>query len=257
MLSIERHEKIVDQLDKNKIIKVSELSNLLEVTEKTIRTDLEILEKRGLLKRIHGGAVISEEDSNMLPVDERQSGQSEVKMAIGKEALKLIQPNETILMDGGSTTRAVARLLGDFPITVITNDIVIANLLLNKSNIQLMVLGGTKINNSSSLMGGQATETLKRLRVNRLLFGTTGVSVEHGLTVLNSIHADWKKQIINSAENVTLLADSSKFEKVALIQYAAMDQVNEIVTDSKLLNEVRTKIDSHNIKIHIARDQSS
>lgn len=251
MLSVERHERILDQLDKNKIIKVSELSKLLNVTEKTIRGDLELLEQRKLLKRIHGGAILSEED-RMLPIAERQSGHSDVKHAIAREAVKLIKPNETILMDGGSTTIAVAELLGDFPVTVITNDIKIANVLLQKSNVQLMVLGGARIDKSSSLMGAQATEMLSKIRVNRLFFGTTGVSVEHGLTVFNSIHADWKKQIIATADHVTLLADSTKFEKVALIQFAKMDEIHEIVTDSNLDEHVKGILENHQILLHLA-----
>ncbi|MGM0874815.1 MAG: DeoR/GlpR family DNA-binding transcription regulator [Bacillota bacterium] len=253
MLSVERHERILDQLDKSKIIKVSELSKLLEVTEKTIRGDLEMLEQKGLLKRIHGGAVLAEDEGRMLPIAERQSGYSEVKLAIAKEAVKLIKPNETILMDGGSTTIAIAELLGEFPITVITNDLKIANVLLNKNNVQLMVLGGTRIDKSSSLMGAQATEMLQRIRVNRLFFGTTGVSTEHGLTVINSIHADWKKQIITCADHVTLLADSTKFEKVALIQFASLEEVNEIVADSKLDDTVKAKLESKGITIHLAK----
>lgn len=252
MLAVERHERILDQLDKNKIIKVSELSKLLVVTEKTIRGDLELLEKRGLLKRIHGGAVLVEDEGRMLPIAERQSGHSDVKLAIAKEAVKLIKPNETILMDGGSTTIAIAELLGDFPITVITNDLKIANVLLNKNNVQLMVLGGTRIDKSSSLMGAQATEMLSRIRVNRLFFGTTGVSIDHGLTVFNSIHADWKKQIIACADHITLLADSTKFEKVALIQFATIEEVNEIVTDTNLDERVKERFESSQILLHLA-----
>jgi DeoR family transcriptional regulator, fructose operon transcriptional repressor len=252
MLAVERHERILDQLDKNKIVKVSELSKLLDVTEKTIRGDLELLEKRGLLNRIHGGAVLAEDEGRMLPIAERQSGYSDVKSAIAKEAVKLIEPNETILMDGGSTTIAIAELLGEFPITVITNDLKIANVLLTKSNVQLMVLGGTRIDKSSSLMGAQATEMLKRMRVNRLFFGTTGISVEHGLTVFNSIHADWKKQIISCADHITLLADSSKFEKVALIQFAKFDEVNEIVTDTNLDPQIKETLENSHVRLHLA-----
>ncbi|WP_121660770.1 DeoR/GlpR family DNA-binding transcription regulator [Metabacillus litoralis] len=252
MLAVERHERILDQLDKNKIVKVSELSKLLDVTEKTIRGDLELLEKRGLLNRIHGGAVLAEDEGRMLPIAERQSGYSDVKSAIAKEAVKLIEPNETILMDGGSTTIAIAELLGEFPITVITNDLKIANVLLSKSNVQLMVLGGTRIDKSSSLMGAQATEMLKRMRVNRLFFGTTGISVEHGLTVFNSIHADWKKQIISCADHITLLADSSKFEKVALIQFANFDEVNEIVTDTNLDPHIKETLENSHVRLHLA-----
>ncbi|MDQ0255940.1 DeoR/GlpR family transcriptional regulator of sugar metabolism [Evansella vedderi] len=243
MLSVERYEAILEELDKMKIVKVSELSKYLGVTEKTIRVDLETLEKRGLLSRIHGGAVLPEQGSRIFPIDERQSMRGEEKLQIAREAFKLIEPGETILLDGGSTIRALASFLGEFPVTVITNDLKIASELLNKEKVQLMVLGGSRIGTSSSLYGAEASEMLKRIRVNRLFFGTTGVSLEHGLTVLNSIHADWKRQIINCADHVSLLADSSKFEKVALIQFATIHEVDEIITDKNIPEDIKVKLE--------------
>ncbi|MFA9557829.1 DeoR/GlpR family DNA-binding transcription regulator [Evansella sp. AB-rgal1] len=252
MLSVERYENILEQLDKNKIIKVSELSQLLGVTEKTIRVDLESLEQKGLLKRIHGGAVLPEDESRIFPIDERQSLRSDVKTAIAMEALKLIEPGETILMDGGSTTQALARLLGDFPVTVITNDIKIATELLSKELVQLLVLGGTRIGTSSSLIGAEATDYLKRIRVKRVFFGTTGVSVQHGLTVLHSLHADWKRQVIQSAERVTLLVDSTKFEKVALIQFAQIHEIDDIITDDKIDPHIRKELETKDVSVTFA-----
>lgn len=241
MFSIERYEKIISELEKQKVVKVSKLADLLDVTEKTIRIDLETLEKRGLLKRVHGGAVLANAESQLLPIEERQSAHSDIKQVIAQEAYKQISPGETILMDGGSTTIEICKLLGDFPLTIITNDLKIASVLEGKENIQLLVLGGTRIPHSSSLIGAQATELLSRLRVNHLFFGTTGISVEHGLTVFNSMHADWKKQILATANHVTLVADSSKFEKVALIQFAALEEIDEIITDARLSEETKSK----------------
>lgn len=144
MLSVERYEQILRELEINKIVKVSELSMALGVTEKTIRIDLEALEKKGLLKRVHGGAVLQEEEERIFPIEERQSRVSDRKIAIATEAKNRIKPNETILLDGGSTTLQVAKLLGDFPVTVITNDIKIAHELIDKEKVQLMVLGGVE-----------------------------------------------------------------------------------------------------------------
>ncbi|MCK0471872.1 DeoR/GlpR family DNA-binding transcription regulator [Halalkalibacter sp. APA_J-10(15)] len=243
MHSVERFEAILHELEKKKIVKVSELSHLLGVTEKTIRIDLVTLEEKGLLKRIHGGAVLQEESGSLFPINERKSKYNERKLNLSEAALTLIKPNETILLDGGSTTRQLANLLGDFPVTVITNDITIAYELMNKELVQLMVLGGTRIGTSSSLFGVQASDLLKRIRVNRLFVGATGVSVEHGLTVLNSFHIEWKRQILQCADQVTLVADSTKFEKVGLIQFAHINDVNGIVTDNQLDVHIRKEIE--------------
>ncbi|GAE30879.1 DeoR/GlpR family DNA-binding transcription regulator [Alkalihalobacillus hemicellulosilyticus] len=249
MHSVERFEAILHELEKKKIVKVSELSQLLGVTEKTIRIDLVALEEKGLLKRIHGGAVLHEESGSLFPIKERKSKYNERKLNLSEAALTLIKPNETILLDGGSTTRQLANLLGDFPVTVITNDITIAYELMNKELVQLMVLGGTRIGTSSSLFGVQASDLLKRIRVNRLFIGATGVSIEHGLTVLNSFHIEWKRQILQCADQVTLVADSTKFEKVGLIQFAQINDVNEIVTDHQLDVHIRKEIEQLGVSV--------
>ncbi|MBP3952853.1 DeoR/GlpR family DNA-binding transcription regulator [Bacillus suaedae] len=252
MLSVERYEKILKELEKNKTVKVSELSLNIGVTEKTIRLDLEALEHKGLLKRIHGGAILQEENVRIFPVDERQSKNNENKLKIAIEAMKRIEPEETILMDGGSTTLALAKLLGQFPVTVITNDIRIANELIDKEKVQLMVLGGSRIGTTSSLFGVQASDLLKRIRVNRLFFGTTGVSIDHGLTVFNSFHVEWKRKIIDCANHVTLLAESTKFEKVGLIQFATLDDLDEIITDDQLDQAIKAKLENLSIPLVIS-----
>ncbi|WP_080847002.1 DeoR/GlpR family DNA-binding transcription regulator [Cytobacillus gottheilii] len=254
MLSVERFEAILNKLETSYTVKVSELSRLLGVTEKTIRLDLETLEKRGLLKRVHGGAMIaSEGEGKILPIKERQSSQMDIKTAISKEAVKLIQPNDTILMDGGSTTSEISKLLGNFPVTVITNDIKIAHILHDKEKIQLVVLGGSRIYNSSSLIGEQTDEMLKKIHVDRLFFGTTGFSPEHGLTVLNSLHADWKRKIIKCADQVVLAADSTKFGKAALVQFASLSVVDELITDPRLNQQDKQMIESIGVKVKLAQ----
>ena len=234
MLSLERHEKLLAYLDKHKALKVSVVSDLLKVTEKTIRLDLEELEKRHLLQRVHGGAVIRQDQKRLFPEKERQSSHQNKKAEIAKAALKTIEPNEVILLDGGSTTYALAELLGEFPLAVITNDIEIAHVLYAKENIQLTMLGGSQLGATTSLFGNQTIEALSHLYVSRLFLGTTGVSIDLGLTVLNSFHYDWKSTVIKRAKNVTLLADSTKFEQTGLMTFATLDQLDLIITDSDL-----------------------
>ncbi|WP_202077733.1 DeoR/GlpR family DNA-binding transcription regulator [Caldalkalibacillus salinus] len=234
MLSIERHEKILELLNKKRVVKVSELSQTLRVTEKTIRIDLEQLEEQNLLKRIHGGAILAEDGHTMLPIKERQSRNSHVKQAITEQALPMITEGDTILLDGGSTTLALAEKLGDKPVTVITNDIQIAHVLLEKEKVQLMVLGGTRIDTTASLIGTQAINELQKIHVNHLFLGTTGIHPTRGLTVFNSLHADWKKQIMQIANHITLLVDATKVGKIALIQYAEVSDIDHMITDDQV-----------------------
>lgn len=249
MLSVERHEHILNELDKHNVIKVSELSKLLQVTEKTVRIDLETLEKRGLLKRIHGGASLPDEGHELLPIKKRQLKHGDVKHAIAAEALKSVEQHDTLLIDGGSTTEAFAELLGSFPVTVITNDVKVAYKLLNKEKVQLMMAGGTRIGTTGSLFGSEASAMLKRIRVNKIFFGTTGISVENGLTVFNGIHADWKKEALRCSDHVTLLADSTKFQKDALIQFASLEDISHIITDDRIDDKLLRRMSSEGLTI--------
>ncbi|BDG36116.1 DeoR/GlpR family DNA-binding transcription regulator [Saccharococcus caldoxylosilyticus] len=252
MLSVERYEKILEELNKRGVVKVAELSKKFSVTEKTVRGDLEYLEKRGYLKRVHGGAILPEGDIDLFPIHKRQQGHSEEKMAIARAALATIQPSETILMDGGSTTLALARLLGDFPVTVITNDVRIAYSLIEKDKVHLLVLGGMRVGSSSSLISSEALEKLKSIHVDRLFLGTTAVDVKSGLSVFSSLHADWKKRCIQCADRVTLLADSTKFGKVALLQFASIEDVDEIITDGKIDQAVLEQLEHLNLRVILA-----
>ncbi|MEQ6376754.1 DeoR/GlpR family DNA-binding transcription regulator [Bacillaceae bacterium S4-13-56] len=251
MLSVERQERIVEELNKKGTIKVSELSKKLHVTEKTIRMDLEILESDGFLKRVHGGAVLPTGDDDILPIKERQAKFHKEKRLLAKEALHRIVPGDTILLDGGSTTSELADLLGDYPVTVITNDIKIANILLEKDKVELLVIGGTKIGSSSSLVGSTPAKMLEGIHVNQFFVGSTGVDLNNGLTVFNSLHADWKRQIMTRARKTTLLADSTKFGKTALIQFASLKEVDEVITDSKLDPMIKKGLEEASIHLTI------
>lgn len=252
MLPLERHEKLLAYLNKHKALKVSVVSELLKVTEKTIRLDLEELEKRNLLQRVHGGAVLRKDTRRLFPEKERQSSHQNKKSDIALEALKMITPNEVILLDGGSTTYALAELLGEFPVTVITNDIEIAHNLYAKENVQLTMLGGSQLGATTSLFGKQTIEALSHLYVNRLFLGTAGVSITQGLSVLNSFHYDWKSTVIKRAKYVTLLADSTKFEQVGLMKFAELNELDEVITDSELDQSIYKQFSSLNCRIILA-----
>lgn len=242
MLSIERHEKILEYLDREKAVKVADLSAAFYVTEKTIRADLISLEQKGLLKRIHGGAV-PPGGGSILPIADRQSKHVNEKTAIAKKAIELLSEEETIFLDGGSTTRQLAGLLGDFKVTVVTNDVKIASILIFKEKVDLIILGGSQIGNTSSLYGPLASDALQKIRVSHLFLGTTGIDCSHGLTVFNRLQAEYKKSIISAASRITLLADHTKFGQNALIKFAELSDVDLIITDIKLnphfINEIK------------------
>lgn len=248
-LSVERQEKILEYLNRDNTVKVSDLSCEFEVTEKTIRQDLIYLEQKGLLRRIHGGAVLPDIEK-IFPIAERQSKHISEKQMIAKKALTFISEEDTIFLDGGSTLLELAKLLGDFPVSVVTNDIKIAHVLADQRNIQLVVPGG--VAESASLFGPLASDALSNIRVNRLFLGTTGVDPDYGLSVLSRMQADFKRSILGISKQITLLVDHTKFGQSGLIRFADLSIVDDIIVNKELNDLFKKKIKQQNINLILA-----
>lgn len=185
MLADMRYTKIIELLNQNESVRVAELSQLLNVTEKTIREDLEKLDKKGILKRVHGGAILVEGNDAMLPITKRQTKQKKEKEEIAHLAFQYIEDGQTILLDGGSTTFELAKLLVNRNLTVITNDIKIAAVFADDDTVNLIILGGHKRKGSSAIVGVTAMEMVRNFNIDIAFIGTTGVDVKKGLSLFN------------------------------------------------------------------------
>ncbi|MBS2968719.1 DeoR/GlpR transcriptional regulator [Metabacillus sp. KIGAM252] len=248
---VERHEKIIQTLEKEKIVKVTELSISLNVTEKTVRQDLIVLENKGLLKRIYGGAILPE-STGMLPVEKRQASFLHEKKQAAKAAAERIEEEDTVFLDGGSTMLELAKLLIHRKITVITNDIKIAHTLLGAEKVQLIMPGGGRIPASSGLYGPIAQEALQKMKVKKLFLGTTAADFVNGLTVFSHFQAEYKKTIISMADHVTLVTDHTKFGQTALIQYAGFQDIDEVVTNADLTERWKKELEKRGISVTYA-----
>lgn len=233
MLAANRHDEIIKLMHRNRFVKVSQLSTLFNVSEETIRRDLDKLEKDGLLKKLHGGAVpigVTSVD-NIKPVMERIEENIDGKKIIAQLAYNTIEDGDSLILDSGSTTLQLAKILNDKKVTVITNDINIAYELSLKNNINLIVTGGNIAQKSFSLVGPEAERYLKSFNVNKLFLSTGGIKLKHGLTASNSMDAALKKIMINVADKVICLADHSKFGKVALVTFGSFSDIDLIISD--------------------------
>ncbi|MEX2414505.1 MAG: DeoR/GlpR family DNA-binding transcription regulator [Paenibacillaceae bacterium] len=250
MLSINRHEKIVEWLGQNRSVKVSDLSKQLNVTEKTIREDLEKLENMGLLKRIHGGAVLSGDgNSALLPISSNDTRNGLWKKEIARSAIQYIEQRDIIALDGGSTTLEIARLLENMPLTVITNDLFIISELVKKENIQLVVPGGYR--NRNYLISTEAISFMEKLNIKKVFLSATAVDLEYGLSVFTSAQIEQKQAMIRCAAEVYAVVDHSKFDKCALMTIAPLSVLKLIITDDGLNSDVIRKYEAHGIHIVI------
>lgn len=232
MLSEVRHSKIIESLNQMGSIKVSELSKAYQVTEKTIREDLEKLEAAGILKRVHGGAVLVESSHSMLPIHKRRIRQQHEKEQIAAEAYKWIEDGQIVLLDGGSTTLELAKLIQNRTLTVITNDTKIASTLAESNGIELCILGGYRRKGTFTIIGPSAIQMVDELNVDIAFLGCTGIDLERGISVFHRDEAELKKRMIKSAKKVILLTDHTKFEQTALISFASAKEINLLITDS-------------------------
>ncbi|KKO53421.1 DeoR/GlpR family DNA-binding transcription regulator [Paenibacillus sp. DMB20] len=243
MLVAERYEKIVQLVNERGSIRVTELSEICGVTEETIRRDLDRLEQSGRLRRSHGGAVSikdlppSGRSQPEIPFTEREIMHAEEKQRIAEEAVKLIEPYQRILLDASSTAWYMARLIPDFPLTVLTNSIKAAAELGGKEKIEVISTGGIMAHRSLSFVGPIAERALDSYHVDKAFVSFKGVHLERGLSESNELQARIKHKMVGIADQVVLLADASKFGAQAFKQVADLSCIHTIITDARLTPE--------------------
>ena len=236
MLQNKRLKQIMELLQKEQMADIHQMSALLNVTPKTVRLDLEKLEKMGLLQRVHGGAVLSQQPPSSYPTATHRQHNLPEKSCIARKALSLLEENEVILLDDGSTSLELAKLLGDFKITVLTNDIFIINELLYKDNVTLYVIGGSlKRDGESYVINGEdAIQFIKKYRVSKLFLGTSTIDIENGLMIFYYGDRSTKRAFMAAADQVICMVDSSKFGHTAFTRIASVQEIDTIITDPAL-----------------------
>ncbi|PZD93205.1 DeoR/GlpR transcriptional regulator [Paenibacillus sambharensis] len=233
MNPLRRYEAIMEQLLASKEVTVADLSDQLQVTGKTIREDLAKLEERGLLVRVHGGAVLAQsEQLGILSVKEPVVKHSDEKAEVAERALRYIEPKDIIALDGGSTTLEIARRLDNIPLTVITNDVYIIGELARKPDIRLVVPGGYRVRNM--LTGPEAESYVRSLNVQKAFLSATGVHPEYGFSIYTGDLIAFKRALLESTCTTYVVADHHKFGQFALRTFAELKEVSRIITDSGL-----------------------
>lgn len=252
-LSNNRLVIIKDHLYKKGFVKISDLSEILNVSESTIRRDLDFLAKLGKIQRVHGGAQLEEKQTSEAPVVLRQLDNSIEKQKIGEIAASLVSEGDTVFIGSGSTSLEVARsIVGRKNLTVVTNALTVANLLANEDQITLVVLGGVMRHSELSFIGHITEQALKEIRIDKAFMGIPGISLRAGLTndYLPEVITD--RMIFSSANELILLADHTKFGKVFSAFVFDLSHVKTLITDEKTNQELLDEISSLGINVIIA-----
>jgi DeoR family fructose operon transcriptional repressor len=238
---------------------VADLAQAYDVTTETVRRDLAVLDRAGLLRRVHGGAVPVRALHLVEPsVDERESTRAGHKHAIASAAADFIpQSGATVLFDAGTTTARVAALLPpDRELLIVTNSVPIAARLASLTSVSLQLLGGQVRGLTQATVGERAVGMLESLRVDIAFIGTNGISVRHGLSTPDPGEAAVKRAMVACANFVVVVADSSKIGREEFVSFAPIDRVDVLVTDSEITPEDRAALTEHGVDVVVAQDLS-
>lgn len=250
-----RHEAILRLIADKGVVTVSELCDLFQVSDMTIRRDLSALESTNLLRRIYGGAVSARGRSYEPPMLTRVQESEVVKRSIGAYAARFVNEGDSIALDVGTTTLEMARnLSGIRDITVVTSSLPIANVLMDYPNIRVILTGGIVRREEQSLIGGIAENTYQHYFVDKAFIGIGGVDLDVGLTEYNVEDAQIKGHMIRSSQQRILLADSAKFGRRKFVNVVPLSDIDTIVTDDSLDDEyqeaLKQVVDLHVISIN-------
>lgn len=261
----ERLELIYNKIKEKKKVHVNELSNEFSISKSTIRTDLAELESRGLIKRTHGGAILQNElifcdnediTKNNMEINIRIEKNQAEKKAIGQLAASMVNDNDTIMIDGGSTTQFVAKYLSDKRgLTIITNSFYMLQELLGIKDSAVYLAGGLVYKRNSVLVGDLTNEFISHFTPQKLILGIDGVSLEHGLTVADSMVpavASIKRKMIDACSKLIIVCDHTKLGRACLMPIAPLSRVDYLVTDDGAPPEMVEDIRSAGVEVLIA-----
>ena len=250
MLPRDRHAAICDIIKENNIILIHEISSLFNVSLETARRDLEALQDRGIVKRIHGGAILSSATDTAGEDTPHAASSYEEKRAIGRKAATMVNNGETILLDTGSTTLELARNLKNLKeLTVITHSINIINELIG-THIKIIVLGGDVQNDEQFIYSHVTEQMLRQYFVDKAFFSCGGITFSDGITDYGVVLD--RNNIAHHADETILLADSGKFGKNARFKACEISLLDKVVVDAHLNPAYLKKLRDSGVEVIVA-----
>ncbi|WP_329129381.1 DeoR/GlpR family DNA-binding transcription regulator [Streptomyces sp. NBC_01476] len=268
LLAEQRRALILDEVRRRGGVRVNELTRRLNVSDMTVRRDLDALARQGVVEKVHGGAVPVVEASSHEPGFEAKSGlELGAKEAIARAAADLVAPGSAIALAGGTTTFALAHHLLEVPdLTVVTNSVRVADVFQSvqrrpgaghgDASATVVITGGVRTP-SETLVGPVADRAIRSLHFDLLFLGVHGISVEAGLSTPNLAEAETNRQFVRSARRVVVIADHTKWGTVGLSSFASLEDVDTLVTDAGIPEVLRAEISEHLADLIVAGDPPS
>lgn len=253
MLAVERRGKIEQTILKNKSVLVLELAKEYDVTTETIRSDLEKLEKQGVLVRTYGGATLVESREADMNINERETVNFEGKQRIGMKAAELIKDGETVFLDASTSSLQLARNIKDKKgITIITNAEKIVMELSDCPDIKVICTGGMLHSKNMSYIGRVVEETIRKsYYANKVFFSCRGITLSRGLMESTEAEAEIKKAMIECSESAIFLCDKKKLGRLGVPVISGLNKIDYFITDIKLDEEWNKALDDNDVRLLI------
>ena len=256
MLDVERRQQMVAYVEGRNGATVAELGERFGVSHATVRRDLAQLSRQGLLERAHGGAAPRlrgrTEKFPEPPVLRRSSLQVGEKREIGRAAAGHVEDGDVVMISGGTTTaEMIPHLVERRGLTVITNALNIAFLLAPHPNVGVIMLGGALRHSELSMLGVLAEDALNNLRADKLFMGTPAIHVDYGLSADDMTEVQSDRAIMAAAGEITVLADHTKFGRIATVRQAPLERIRRLVTDSKLPHESVAALRDRGVEVEV------
>ena len=251
MLPDERRNRVLEVVRQRGFASLPDLAGELQVSESTVRRDLDYLEETGAARRTHGGVFYTGPSPKLAHFDHRQSVEWDRKRQIAVEAGKLVEAGDTVLLDGGSSTYELARVLVRRPLQVVTNSLPVATLFAGSETVDLVVVGGYLHSGTGVLLGPYANEMLGNLNVRRAILSEAGVN-ERGYYNSNLLLVETEQAMMKAADEVVVVADSTKFGRTSLARLCGLGEIDILVTDDRINDEWRKSLIDSGVRLIVA-----
>ena len=252
VMAEERRNRLLELVRSHGFASLPDLADKLQVSESTVRRDLDQLESNGSAKRTHGGVFYTGTSPKLPHFDERQPAQWDKKRLIARRAAELIENGDTLLLDGGTTAYEVARLLAGRPLQIVTNSLPVANLIASSANTDLVLLGGYVYPRTGVSLGPYANEMLARLNVRKTVLSVAAIN-ERGFFNSNLLLVETERAMMEAGEEVIVVADSTKFGHQSLAHLAPLAAAHYLVVDDEITTDWRQQITAAGVKLLIAQ----
>ncbi|MCH7725504.1 MAG: DeoR/GlpR transcriptional regulator [Planctomycetes bacterium] len=254
MLTQERRSRLLEMVRVRGFASLPDLAGELQVSESTVRRDLDHLEEAGTARRTHGGVFYTGPSPKLPHFDQRQASNWGKKQSIAARAAELIEEGDTVMLDGGSTTYELAQLLVGRTLQIVTNSLPVANLFSASHTADLIIVGGYVHTGTGVTLGTYANQMLGELNVRRAIISTAGIH-DKGYYNSNLLLVETERVMMQAADEVIIVADSTKFGHRSLAHLCALGDIKILVVDNEITEDWRSKIIAAGVELVVAGER--